>query len=282
MEALGPNGSTLLRTEACLEAAMNGDAAVAVAAARAGSEVVRGKFAGPLQRFEKAPGDFATDADLEAEQAILDVIRGAFPDDAVVGEESGLTGAAASDRTWLVDPLCGTLNFAAGHLLVAVNVALKEGAAVTVAAAADPATGEVFWTDGEQARVRKDAADDGLTPSAVSGLVSVNLDCAYPTVPGFSGTGLLADPAFAQRFRPRVLSSTLALAWVAAGRHTAYVSDGPMHDNVHFASGIRLCQAAGCTVTDLNGEPLGSAPTGLIAAADPETHAALLAMTRTG
>jgi myo-inositol-1(or 4)-monophosphatase len=44
--------------------------------------------------------------------------------------------------------------------------------------------------------------------------------------------------------------------------------------------GFRLCQAAGCTVTDLNGEPLGAALTGLIAAADPQTHTALLAMTR--
>lgn len=47
-------------------------------------------------------------------------------------------------RQWLVDPLCGTLNYAVGTMLVAVNVALRDGAA----AVADPFSGEVFFTDG--------------------------------------------------------------------------------------------------------------------------------------
>jgi myo-inositol-1(or 4)-monophosphatase len=62
---------------------------------------------------------------------------------------------------------------------------------------------------------------------------------------------------------------------VAAGRRAAYVSDGVLVDSVHFAAGIALCQAAGCVVTDLAGQPL---PTGrgLIAAADEPTHRRLL------
>ncbi|MEU6861544.1 inositol monophosphatase family protein [Glycomyces sp. NPDC046736] len=257
------------------------DAALAVAAAEAGAEVVREMFAGPLEQYAKAPGDFATDADLKAEAAILAVLRAARPLDAVTGEESGRTGEAGGDRMWLVDPLCGTLNYAAGHLLAAVNVALREPTGITVAASADPATGEVFWTDGRRAMVRRGGVDAPLHPSARTALVDVNLDCEYRTVPGFSGAGLLADPAFAARFRPRVVSSTLAVAWVAAGRRAAYVTDGPMADNVHFTGAVALCQAAGCVVTDLRGEPLSSMASGLIAAADTDTHAALLAMIRT-
>ena len=232
-----------------------------------------------LARFDKSAGDFATAADLEAEKAILAVIRGARPDDAVTGEESGLTGASDAERRWLVDPLCGTLNYAARTMLVAVNVALRAGAGVTAAASADPFAGEVFWTDGDRACLRAAVPTPRLAPSADSRLVDVNLDPPFPNAPGFRAVSLLADRRFAGRFRPRVVSTTLALAWVAAGRRAAYVTDGHLRDSVHFASGIALCQAAGCVVTGLHGQPLHTGAGGLIAAADRETHAALLEMT---
>ncbi|WP_246064726.1 inositol monophosphatase family protein [Nonomuraea longispora] len=48
---------------------------------------------------------------MEAEKSILGVIRAARPDDAVLGEEGGQQGAPGAVRQWLVDPLCGTLNY---------------------------------------------------------------------------------------------------------------------------------------------------------------------------
>jgi hypothetical protein len=45
------------------------------------------------------------------------------------------------------------------------------------------------------------------------------------------------------------------LAWVAAGRRAAYVTEGDLRDSVHFAAGIALCQAAGCIVAGLHGPP---------------------------
>ena len=94
--------------------AMNslGDAEVAWAAAEAGAEVVRAAYGRPVTRHAKSGIDFATDTDLDAERAILAVIAAARPGDAVLGEETGETGGPGS-RRWLVDPLCGTLNFAA-------------------------------------------------------------------------------------------------------------------------------------------------------------------------
>ncbi|MGW3199308.1 inositol monophosphatase family protein [Streptomyces sp. NPDC001118] len=252
------------------------DARLALTAAQAGAAVVRDLYGGPLARYGKSAGDFATEADLAAERAILDVLRAARPDDAVTGEESGRSGAADAHRRWLVDPLCGTLNYAVRNMLVGVNVALREGPGVTAAATADPFSGEVFWTDGETARLRVNGADEPLTPSAGSTLVDVNLDPPFPNAPGFQAVRLLADPGFAERFRPRVISSTLAVAWVAAGRRAAYVTDGDLRDSVHFAAGIALCRAAGCTVTGLHGEPVLTGADGLVAAADAETHAALL------
>jgi myo-inositol-1(or 4)-monophosphatase len=89
------------------------DRDLAIAAAEAGAAVVRSRYGATLTRFEKGRGDFATAADIEAEQAILNVVRSARPRDAVIGEESGRTGSARARRTWLVDPLCGTVNYAA-------------------------------------------------------------------------------------------------------------------------------------------------------------------------
>ena len=76
--------------------------------------------------------------------------------------------------------------------------------------------------------------------------------------------------------RPRVLSTTLALTWVAAGRRAGYLTDGYLRDSVHFSSGIALCQAAGCVITGLQGQPLHTGVGGLVVAADGQTHAALI------
>ena len=79
--------------------------------------------------------------------------------------------AAARDpreasREWLVDPLCGTRNFAAQTPLVAVNVALRTAGATVAAASADPLSDEVFWTDGSAAFVRRAGADTPLRAGA--------------------------------------------------------------------------------------------------------------------
>ncbi|QES43506.1 phosphatase [Streptomyces venezuelae] len=254
------------------------DTDIAVAAARAGADVVRGLYGRRLARIDKGAGDFATEADVAAEKAILDVIRAARPGDTVLGEEGGRRGAADAARQWLVDPLCGTLNYAVGNMLVAVNVALRDGAAMT-AAVADPFGGEVFHTDGTHAWVRDGAVDAPLVPSPDTRLVDVNLDPPFPSAPGFRGVDLLAHPGFGARFRPRVVSTTLALAWVAAGRRAAYVTDGgDLSGSVHFAAGIALCRAAGCVVTGVDGVAPEEGGRGLVAAADAETHELLMSM----
>ncbi|MEJ8641564.1 inositol monophosphatase family protein [Streptomyces sp. MS1.HAVA.3] len=253
------------------------DADVAIAAARAGAVAVRARYGQRLARIDKGAGDFATDADLAAEEAILGVIRAARPEDAVHGEEGGQQGAAGAARQWLVDPLCGTLNYAVGTALVAVNVALRGGPA----AVADPFSGEVFFTDGETAWVRRDGGDTRLAPTADTRLVDVNLDPPFPSAPGFRAVELLAHPGFVERLRPRVVSTTLALAWVAAGKRAAYVTDGgDLTESVHFAAGIALCRASGCVVTGVDGAPLGPAGRGLVAAADAETHDLLMSLIR--
>jgi myo-inositol-1(or 4)-monophosphatase len=163
-------------------------------------------------------------------------------------------------------------------MLVSVNVALRSGTQVVVAASADPFANEVFWTDGAGSNLRRGGVDERLVPSAKSRLVDVNLDPPFPNEQVFRAARLLADKGFIEQFRPRVVSTTLAVAWVAAGRRAAYVTDGHLHDSVHFAAGIALCQAAGCVVTGIDGQPPHRGAGGLVVAADEQTHTALLTL----
>ncbi|MBE1573273.1 inositol monophosphatase family protein [Amycolatopsis roodepoortensis] len=247
------------------------DVEVAIRAVNAACEVIRRAYGGAVERFGKCGGDFATGVDLAAERVIRRSLREACPRDVILGEEYGADEGDGA-RTWLVDPLCGTVNYAAHTPLVAVNIALRIGNDVTVAVSADPLSGEVFWAGDGWAALRRDSRDEPLTPAAGDGLVDVNLDPPFPNAASFRAARMLTDDAFAGRFRPRVLSTTLALAWVAAGRRAAYVTDGHLRDSVHYTSGIALCQAAGCVVTNLAGQAVHTGIQGLVAAADPATH----------
>jgi myo-inositol-1(or 4)-monophosphatase len=256
------------------------DANVAIATAEVGAEVVHRSFGTELDRLDKGGGDFATSADIEAENAMMAVLRRERKDDAVLGEESGRSGGAAGGRTWLIDPLCGTLNYAARMRVVAVNVALRSDGRFLAAAVADPFNHEVYWTDMTSACLRSGGRDSALRPDAGSRLVDLNFDPPFSNAPAFKASTLAADPAFEAAFRPRVVSSSIALAWVATGQRAAYVTDGDPRDSVHFAAGLAVCEAAGCVVTDLFGRPWGDGPTGLLVAADAKTHGQLLAVVR--
>ncbi|MGC4941699.1 inositol monophosphatase family protein [Kribbella sp. DT2] len=251
------------------------DVDVAIKAASAGADVVTSTYGGSSTRFAKSPTDFATQTDIDTEKAIVGVLTEHRPDDARTGEELGSVGNDAAVRRWFVDPLCGTLNFAAGTPLVAVNVALFAGATPLAAAVADPVAGELFWTDGTAAYRRWKDDDQLLQPTSRSGLIDIN--CDGPLDRPFVGGQLVSDPRLRAAYGPRVISSTLGVAWVAAGRRAAYISDGAFRDNLHFAAGIALCEASGCVISDLDGNPLHT-DRGLVISADQETHDRVLAL----
>lgn len=245
------------------------DVEVAVSAALAGAAVVAAAFRRPVTRYAKVGLDFATDTDVAAERAVRDVLAAARPGDAVVGEELGASGGDSA-RRWYVDPLCGTLNFAAGVPSFGVNVALAERRGgverVLAAAVADPLTGEVVWTDGVRTRVRSAAGspDVDASPTPVTRLLNVDVDN------GRGAPALVADAGLRETWAVRVASSSLALAWVAAGRHAAYVTGADVDGSVHFLPGVAVCEAAGCVVTDLDGGPVHGGR-GILAAADAAT-----------
>ncbi len=74
----------------------------------------------------KGKNDLVTDADLASEEQILKIIRKAFPEDQVLAEESSKQQVLPEKRTWLVDPIDGTTNFAHGFPVFCVSIALWE------------------------------------------------------------------------------------------------------------------------------------------------------------
>ncbi|HKJ25507.1 MAG TPA: inositol monophosphatase family protein [Myxococcota bacterium] len=102
------------------------------AAARAAEAAADRARAEILPRFRavatetKADGSPVTEADRAAEQAIRAVLREAFPDFAILGEEFGAEGEVAEGPAWVVDPIDGTIGFARGIPLASTIIALLE------------------------------------------------------------------------------------------------------------------------------------------------------------
>src|SRR5690554_3679003 len=75
---------------------------------------------------QKGSHDLVTDADVAAEKAILKVIREHFPEDDILAEESAAHDTMSEKRTWIIDPIDGTTNFANDFPIYCVSVALWE------------------------------------------------------------------------------------------------------------------------------------------------------------
>ncbi len=116
----------------------------------------------------KQDGSPVTEADRSAEQAIRAVLREAYPDHAIVGEEYGAEehGDGPSPPTWVIDPIDGTIAFSRGIPLFSTLIALRVDDASVLGLIDLPALGErlIGWRgagcrrNGEPVRVsdRKD------------------------------------------------------------------------------------------------------------------------------
>lgn len=74
----------------------------------------------------KGRNDLVTDADVAAEKMIIGIIKEHFPDDQILAEESSDEQFLSTDRTWLIDPIDGTTNFAHGFPVFCVSIGLWE------------------------------------------------------------------------------------------------------------------------------------------------------------
>ena len=90
----------------------------------------------------KRHNDFVTEVDQAAEQAVIQILLKAFPDHAILAEESGAHGK--SDYVWIIDPLDGTTNFIHGFPQYCVSIGLRHKGTVTQAVIYDPGRNELY------------------------------------------------------------------------------------------------------------------------------------------
>ena len=96
---------------------------VALAAARKAGEISRGYYAGNFTVTTKEDLTPVTQADVECEEAIREIILTAFPNHGFYGEETGQTQADA-EYLWLVDPIDGTKGFVRQYPFFSTQIAL--------------------------------------------------------------------------------------------------------------------------------------------------------------
>jgi len=74
----------------------------------------------------KGKNDIVTEADLRSEEKIITILRREFPDDGIMAEETAHEKIVPDERTWIIDPIDGTTNFAHGFPIYCVSIGLWE------------------------------------------------------------------------------------------------------------------------------------------------------------
>ena len=244
------------------------------AARRAGSIINRAALeGGALEVKAKNKNDFVTQVDRAAEQAIIGVIRTAYPEHRILAEESGNTPGARPEYLWVIDPLDGTTNYIHGFPQYCVSIALEHKGVLTQAVVYDPGKNELFTAS----RGRGAFLDDRRM--RVSKCVQLK-DALVGT--GFPFKELSRLDLYLRQLRTMMTScagvrragaAALDLAYVAAGRLDAFWEMGLSRWDM--AAGALLIQEAGGLVADLQGGA-GYLDRGEIAAATPKVMAQLL------
>ena len=151
-------------------------AAVAERAVRAGGDYLADAFREGTIDADYGTDDVKAAADRAAEERVLDVVREAYPDHAIHAEESGLSGDHRYE--WVVDPLDGTNNFAAGLPSFATAACVRCDGRTEVAAVYEPLPDDLYLArrgagatvDGEPIAADSDVSLSTGTVSFVVGL----------------------------------------------------------------------------------------------------------------
>ena len=208
--------------------------------------------------------DLVTEADQESESAVITVLRRAFPEHAILAEESGAsTNSAACAHRWIIDPLDGTTNFAHTYPQFCVSIAYEFRNRIEVGVVFDAFKKELFV-----AQRGKGASLNGqpIHVTRVGALDNALLVTGFPYDRRERRRFYLAFwEAFMLRTHGvrRTGSAALDLAWVACGRTDAFWEFGLKPWDV--AAGALLVKEAGGRVSNMDGSPLDIAGAQIIA-----------------
>ena len=224
------------------------------AARRAATVINRASFdVDRIAITEKQHNDFVTDVDQAAEQAIIETLLKAYPDHAILAEE---TGASAnlndeSEFAWIIDPIDGTTNFMHGYPNYCVSIALMQRGIVTQAVVYDPVRNDLFTaTKGAGAYLN----DKRIRVTKHDRIANTLLTSGHGAGPRALDEYLKMYAVVAERCQGirTAGAAALDLANVAAGRSDGFYEKGLKIWDI--AAGALLVTEAGGIVGEFNGE----------------------------
>jgi myo-inositol-1(or 4)-monophosphatase len=249
--------------------------------ARKAGEIIQAGYGRIEQIDRKSRRDVVTDVDFRSEELVISEIRRRFPGDAILAEESGSHAGRAvagradvqAERTWVIDPLDGTVNYANGIPFYCVSIGLVADGQPVVGVVLDPARGDCYQAAADgPARLNGDTVEASIKESLGDYVVSM-------AIIGRGGIWRERRIARSIRITRRMGSSAVALAYVASGRFDALVQNGGLSLWDVAAAGL-IAERSGAVVSDLVGGPwwsMGrrSATISIVAAPQPQ-HGQLL------
>jgi myo-inositol-1(or 4)-monophosphatase len=224
---------------------------IAVKAARRAGRIIS-QASGNLDLLtvrHKSLNDLVSEVDKAAEEAIIATLKAAYPDHAILAEESGASGA--SEHVWIIDPLDGTTNFLHGFQQYCVSIALAHKGVITHGVIYDPCRNDLYtasrgrgaYLNDKRLRVsRREKLIDALVGTGFPFRMFEHLE-AY--------TGMLKDLMTRSAGVRRPGAAALDLANVAAGRLDAFWEIGLAPWDM--AAGCLMITEAGGLVGDLEG-----------------------------
>jgi|SRR5690625_2908196 len=246
---------------------------IAVRAARSAGNIITRHMdrLDTLTIESKGPNDFVSEVDRLAEQEIIAILKKAFPQHSILGEESGDQGDG--DYQWIIDPLDGTTNFLHGVPHFAVSVAMRHKGRLEVGVIYDPVRQEL-WTASRGGGAQLDGRR--IRVSQRQDLEGTLLGTGFPHRARQHTDAYLgmfkALSAYATDIR-RPGAAALDLAYVAAGRFDGFWEIGLAPWDM--AAGLLLIQEAGGVVGDFTGGP-GHFKSGNVVAGNPRIFSAMI------
>lgn len=222
------------------------DLALVADAVREAGAVALEMAAEGVARWEKSPGNPVTAADLAIDQLLAKRLRSARPDYGWLSEESRDDGSRlVARRSFLVDPIDGTRDYARGRSGYAVSVAIVEDGEVRVGALFAPARSQLFLA------VRGGGAvlnDEPLRVSSARGLAGARLSVDASTL----SSRLWQDP-WAVEIVDKPNAIALRIGMVASGAADCTFDGRPARD-IDIAAAALILEEAGGRITDHTGQ----------------------------
>lgn len=207
-----------------------------------------------VQRHTKHDGSFLTEADLQVQKGIQEIIRQYYPDDGFLAEEMSEAEQnqllhADTAGVWILDPLDGTRNFAAGIPYYSVSLARLEHGQVVWGLVYDPERDECFVADSAGASLNDNklcAEPAGVSLEQATALID------FKRLDSELASRLALQPPYSSQ---RSFGSVaLDWCWLAAGRFHIYLHG---RQNIwDYAAGHFIFSQAGGYSCTLQGEPL--------------------------